>query len=393
MPPKAKGTKKTKQETLGQYFTKSEVLQNFIFEKVQHKQSLLLEPAFGAGHLLTKFLDSNKDYPILCYEIDSTLKPCVRFTKHQTPIYADFFKQTLTQKFKTIIGNPPFVKQKGQCNLYLQFIETCFEALDDDGELLFIVPSDFMKATNASNLIHLMTRVGRFTDFLFPHDEKLFENAAIDIVVFRYQKGVTMDTTRVNGKEMICTCRNGILSFTDTNPRGTAVDELFHVYVGLVSGRDEIYRQPFGNLTVRLDKDTTEKFIFADTFPTTDSDINAHLLKHKQALLDRKIKKFSETNWYEWGAPRNMKSMKQYWGRPCIYVRNLTRNKEVAFKGTVEWFGGALLCLVPKKEMDTSTLERILSYLNSELFQKQYLYAGRFKIGHKQISNALLPME
>jgi len=161
--------------------------------------------------------------------------------------------------------------------------------------------------------------------------------------------------------------------------------------VGLVSGRDEIYRVSFGNIDILSDKDRVEKFIFAETFTTKNSQIDNHLETHKQALLERKIKKFSESNWFEWGAPRNISSIKKYWGKPCIYVRNMTRNKEVAFTGKVQYFGGALLCLVPKNDMSEAALQKIVQHINSTEFQKDYMYAGRFKIGHKQISTAILP--
>jgi len=118
--------------------------------------------------------------------------------------------------------------------------------------------------------------------------------------------------------------------------------------------------------------------------------MDAHLLSHKAELLKRKIKKFSESNWFEWGAPRNISSILQYWGKACIYIRNMTRNKEVAFIGTVQYFGGSLLCLIPKHEID---LHKIVQHLNSASFQKDYMYVGRFKIGHKQISTVILPNE
>jgi hypothetical protein len=59
----------------------------------------------------------------------------------------------------------------------------------------------------------------------------------------------------------------------------------------------------------------------------------------------------------------------------------------VAFKGKVTHFGGKLLCLIPKKDVD---LDKIIDYLNSDDFKKNYMYAGRFKIGHRQLSLALL---
>lgn len=377
---------------IGQYFTVSDKLQKFVFDKVKHKSSTLLEPSFGAGHLLQKFKEYDDNYPMVGYELDTTIKPVVEFNENQTTIYGDFTAQAITTKFKTIVGNPPYVKQKTG-NLYIKFIEQCYNYLDDDGgELIFIVPSDFIKLTRASSIIDKMKETGSFTDFLFPHDEKLFEGASIDVLVFRYEKGLINKKTNVNGKEVFCNINKGIITFSDSEVSGTSIDTLFNVYVGLVSGRDEIYRVPFGNIDILSDKNKVEKFIFAETFPTNNTQIDRHLLEHKSKLLDRKIKKFSENNWFEWGAPRNISSIRTNYEKPCIYIRNITRNKEVAFMGKVQYFGGSLLCLIPKIEMAESDIQKIVIQINSTEFQKDYLYAGRFKIGHKQISTAIVPL-
>jgi adenine-specific DNA-methyltransferase len=70
----------------------------------------------------------------------------------------------------------------------------------------------------------------------------------------------------------------------------------------------------------------------------------------------------------------------------------MTRNKEVAFIGKVQYFGGSLLCLVPKNTMNESEIQKVIQHINSTGFQKDYIYSGRFKIGHKQISTAVLPI-
>jgi adenine-specific DNA-methyltransferase len=374
---------------LGQYFTISNELQQFVFDKVQHKSEHLLEPSFGAGHLLLKFLEYDRNYPMTCCEIDTTVEPVIDRNSSQKLIYGDFINHPLDRRFKTIIGNPPYVKQKSG-NLYIKFIEKCYQLLEDDGgELIFIVPSDFIKLTSSASIIETMTQNGSFTDFLFPHNEKLFTEASVDVVVFRYEKGLKTDKARVNDKEVFCNVNNGIITFSDHVQVGDVLDEKFHVYVGMVSGRDEIYKVPLGNIDVLTDKDRTEKFIFYETFPSDNEQINAHLEAHKTQLLDRRIKKFTETNWFEWGAPRNLEKIKKFWGKPCIYVRNMTRNKEVAFRGTVQYFGGSLLCLIPKES--GTVLDKYIDYLNTTTFQSDYIYSGRFKIGHKQVSSAIIP--
>jgi len=261
---------------LGQYFTIADDLQQFVFDKVKHKSSRLLEPSFGAGHLLKRFKEYDENYPMICYELDSTVKPVITFNAHQTPIYGDFTQQRITSKFKTIVGNPPYVKQKSG-NLYIKFIELCYNYLDDDGELIFVVPSDFIKLTSAASIIDTMTKNGSFTDFLFPHNEKLFEGASIDVVVFRYEKGHLTKKANVNHKEVFCNVNKGIITFSDSEVSGSPIDSHFNVYVGLVSGRDEIYRAPFGNIDILNDKGKVEKFIFTETFPTKNTQIDTHL--------------------------------------------------------------------------------------------------------------------
>ena len=371
-------------KTLGQYFTISEELQTFIFEKVQNKGECLMEPSFGAGHLLKKFIEYDKNYPIVCYEIDETIGKVITTNRQQLLLYCDFMIQPI-QKYKTIIGNPPFIKQKTG-NLYLKFIEKCFQSLEEGGELLFIVPSDFIKLTSASSIITTMTSLGSFTDFYFPHNEKLFQGASIDVMVFRYQLGLMTNKTMVNDNEMFCNVNKGIITFSEVEVTGVSIETLFHVYVGIVSGKDKVYQSSIGNINVLTDKDKSERFIFPETFPTNNVEIDAHLLKHKEELLTRRIKSFNEKNWYEWGAPRNLTSIREFWGKPCIYLRNITRHKEVAFRGTVQYFGGTLLCLVPKSSID---IDNVVEFLNSEKFQRDYVYAERFKIGHKQVCNVI----
>jgi hypothetical protein len=114
------------------------------------------------------------------------------------------------------------------------------------------------------------------------------------------------------------------------------------------------------------------------------------LYANKTALLERRIRSFTDKNWFEWGAPRNIKIIEEKMGQACIYVRTITRSSEVAFLDKVQYFGGGLLCLIPKKSVSLATLKKIVEFLNTNEFQKEYMYSGRFKIGHKQISNVVL---
>ena len=79
--------------------------------------------------------------------------------------------------------------------------------------------------------------------------------------------------------------------------------------------------------------------------------------------------------------------MKGKIGTNCIYISNLTRANEVAFIGKVQLFSGSLIILIPKTKID---LNLVCKCLNSDEFKSNYTYAGRFKIGHRQLLNASL---
>jgi hypothetical protein len=68
-------------------------------------------------------------------------------------------------------------------------------------------------------------------------------------------------------------------------------------------------------------------------------------------------------------------------------VKNLTRHKNIAFKGIVSYFGGGILMLYPKKNV---ILENVVDFLNSDGFKENFLFSGRFKIGQRQISSSYI---
>src|SRR3989344_5141794 len=92
-----------KKEILGQYFTKTEIVEKlldllFSYKKYSKKISIL-EPSFGTGNFIKEL--KKKGYKkITGYEIDDEL----------TSNPADFFETSLNDKFDLIVGNPPFTK-------------------------------------------------------------------------------------------------------------------------------------------------------------------------------------------------------------------------------------------------------------------------------------------
>ena len=158
-----------------------------------------------------------------------------------------------------------------------------------------------------------------------------------------------------------------------------------------MNGKEEIYKNSeLGNIKVLNGENKIDKYIYIEKYPCDDEKINKYLLDNKKKLLERKIKKFNENNWFEWGAPRNITTINKNMGKDCIYIYNLTRKKNISFIGNVEYFGGSLIMLLPKKECN---LTNIITYLNSDIFKENFIFSGRFKIGHRQISNFFIPDE
>ena len=384
----------SRKQKLGQYFTTNIELKEKIFEFILNNPLNILEPSIGQGDLVEFILNKNSDVIFDMYEIDNTIKLLNKIEKDKV-IYSDFIKENINKKYKTIIGNPPYIKTK-KGNIYIDFIEKCFNLLDTDGELIFIIPSDFFKLTSSSKLLNIMMREGTFTHIFHPHNEKMFENASIDIIIFRYYKNnLIPKKVLYNDKLLHIINNNGLLVFNEEmNNNNISFKDYFDIYVGLVSGKEEIYKnQELGNIDVLNGEDKIDKYIYIEKFPSINEKINSYLLENKEILIQRKIRKFNENNWFEWGAPRNITNINNNIGKDCIYIYNLTRRKNIAFLDKVNYFGGGLIMLKPKDNYNYLNLNNIISYLNSDIFKNNFIFSGRFKIGHRQISNSYIPNE
>jgi adenine-specific DNA-methyltransferase len=367
----------------GQYFTTSLELCDVVTSFVRNNPSVILEPSIGRGDLVNLF----SDIPFVMYEIDDSIRTIPSIDRGKI-IFQDFLKADITERFDTIIGNPPFVKNSSK-NLYIQFTEKCVDLLNDNGELIFIIPSEFFKVTSASTLLKRMCDTGSFTHIYHPHNENLFKDATIDVLVFRYMNGEKNKSVLYNDELMYVVESHGVITFEYLNNENDKMfKDYFDIKVGIVSGMDKVFKNDIiGRETVLVGKNKFDNFIITDIFPTSDESINEYLMENKNKLMTRRIKKFDDTNWFKWGAMRNIEYIEQNFGQECIYIHNITRHDEIAFIGMVGKFGGNLLMMKPKNNK-TIVLQKIVSYLNSTEFKRNYIFSGRFKIGHKQLCYA-----
>lgn len=382
-------SKKSTNGSLGQYFTTNKELKEKLFEFILNEPSNILEPSIGQGDLITFITDKIPNITFDMYEIDEKIKLLDNIEKDNV-VYGDFMNQKIIKKYKTIVGNPPYIRTK-KGNLYIDFTEKCYNLLDENGELIFIIPSDFFKLTSAAKLLNDMMINGTFTHIFHPHNEKMFANASIDVIIFRYFRNSLIEKKILyNDKLLYITNNNGLITFCEEeNNNCFMFQDYFDIYVGIVSGKEEVYKnEKLGNIEVLNGQDKVEKYIYIENYPCENDNINKCLLQNKQVLINRKIKKFTEKNWFEFGATRNINNVLKNLGRDCIYIYNLTRKSNVAFLGKVQYFGGGLLILIPKKECN---LNNIISYMNSNTFKDNFMFSGRFKIGHRSLSNSSIP--
>lgn len=392
---------------MGQFFTTNEKLLQCVYDFIQNTQGDILEPSFGKGHIIHYLQNKGgtKNRKIYGKELDNTLTSIFKDDENIEVEYCDYLSFNTMKKFTTIVGNPPYFKLKAKdnknpdtilkcTNIYVAFIEKAYHMLNNDGELIFIVPSDFFKLTSACKLKDIMIKNGSFTNVFHPHEEKLFEKASQDVIVFRYQKGYITDKTVYNNENYVMTCSQGNIFFESATSQQydkIRLDEIFDIKVGLLSGAEKVFaNEGLGNVSINTSSGLKTE-ILIDELPAEETELHSYLVLNKKPLIERRIRKFNEDNWFQWGCLRNIKFMNTEIGKPCIYVKVLTRNTNVFTIGTVQHYDGTLLCMFPKNNVVVKKLEGIIKHLNTENFLHHFLYSGRYKVGQKTLGDSFIP--
>lgn len=372
-------------EQLGQVFTPANVVE-FMLGLCQNR-GRFLEPSAGDG----AFFDTLRQRGADCIgiEIDPRIAPAGAEVR-------DFFTYPLSEQFDSIVGNPPYVRYQdiaatskqlldselfdARSNLFLFFIEKAVRHLKPGGELVFIVPREFIKLTAAKKLNAWLYGQGSITHFYETGDVRVFGEHSPNCCIFRFEKG-RFDRHMADGR--VFTEVDGQLMFLRDDHRVRLAD-LFTVKVGAVSGADRIYTHPAGNrefvCSKTVDTGETRRMLYDIQHP--------HLRKHKRELLARRVKKFGESNWWQWGraCPLN--------DEPRIYVNGRTRKAEPFFLHDCNSFDGSVLALFPKNTKITRRdLIECTLMLNREVDWQQlgFVCDGRFLFTQRSLQTCLLP--
>jgi adenine-specific DNA-methyltransferase len=371
--------------TRGQVFTPATIVERML--GLIRNRGRVLEPACGDGAFVGRI---PPHYPeVVAIEIDPAHCP-------DGALNADFFTYPEVEKFDTIIGNPPYVKARdiapetrrhfstqlldGHANLYLHFIEKCVRHLKPGGELIFITPRDFLKATGAVRLNTWLFDHGTITDFEDLGDARIFEGVVPNCAIWRFEKGNLRRRT-TDGRRAVCA--SGQILFT----RGiysVPLKSVFSIKVGAVSGADDIFTNAeLGNTDFVCSKTAQSgelrRMIFDAPLP--------YLEQFKERLLARRVTRFDEHNWWKWGRRHPVSDA------PRIYVNHKTRNPQPFFLNDCKNYDGAVLALFPHRtDLDGAVLRRLTLALNEvDWHELGFVCDGRFLFSQRSLENTLLP--
>ena len=356
---------------------------------LRKRRGRVLEPSCGDGAFARRLVGC------VAIELDTRVAPDYALNR-------DFFEYPLNERFSTVIGNPPYVKYQdigadtkrlldgtlfdGRSNLALFFIEKAIRHLRPGGELIFIVPREFIKLTAARKLNQWLIEQGTITHWIETGDARLFDGALPNCAIFRYELGNFSRKTEYREwlgswetREFVA--MDGQIAFPKVH-LSVPLASLFDVKVGAVSGADQVFEHPAGNrefiCSKTVDTGRTRRMIYNVKHPA--------LPPHKGMLLQRRVRAFDDTNWWMWG-----RTFHDAPGRARIYVNGRTRRLAPFFTHECEAYDGSILALFPKIEgMD---IQRAIELLNSAVpwADLGFVVDGRFVFSQRSLQTLMLP--
>lgn len=414
-------------EQRGQFFTTLQPVQETMTSLIRHDtDASVLEPSAGRGDLVLA-MERHGYHSIDAVEYDGSIGR-ICDTEIRTASFFDAFPVgTHDGTYDVVIGNPPYVAWKNletaqqgdenvlaakrgysdKCNFYFLFIDRAIDLLAEHGEMVLIVPKEWLYSTSAKPLRDKMVRSGAITDIIDLNEERVFDDATPPaMMIFRYVRGQSQDGIRYRDglvgkqgmKSLIRTQSHWLLVSEDLGRRledATPLGTLYIPRVGIVSGADGAYLVSDAGIAASAEANGWRgfsRYITTDGIKTfvdptgyeweeLSEQARRHLKDHETELRARRIMRITDDNWFRYGAVRNRDAMLSDIER--FYVRCRTRDAHPFFyderyaRDGVCLYSGGIIGLFRNDGLDSSiTRDAIMEYLNSNTAADVFVAMG-----------------
>lgn len=306
----------------------------------------LLEPSVGTGDLL-KFIDLELFENVDVYELKE--EHLNKITNAKINKYNVDFLKAETNKYDSIILNPPYIRVQdlsiqyrkfiknrfselntGLVDIYYAFLLKCINSLKETGKMVSITPNSYLYNKSAFSLRKYLFQNYLIEEIIDFNSEKVFKNASVYccITVFSKTKKeyLLYNDKKINYSDI----HINYSLFNNTLSSKKSLQNMCKISNGIATLRDGIYihekklfNEPcWENIT----NGNENKFIIypynnggivkENIFKLNNPLTYEYLLKHKEELSkrDKGHKKYPE--WYAFGRTQSINKKKQ----KCIYI-------------------------------------------------------------------------
>ena len=303
---------------LGQVFTSSPVSDYMVAQFSLSKDARILDPCFGDGAFL---LSLKKDgyVNVTGIEIDKKLFQAVEKK------YADYivlncdYLSTDLDKFDGIIMNPPYIRHEviddlqvfgitkrilranplfeelpATANIYMYFIIKAISQLKENGELIVIFPSSWMKARSGEAFMNLLKEKCGFEKEIRVSGNVFENNVLVDVIILKLVKG----KRDLRTKHEVFDLFDGVKKSSKQKKMDLGLHVLFPKYAsirrGLTTGYNEMYINPPKHIQEHFIKDIISSPKSISGYTTKGSDIDKILMVEKGEKISQQVKEYFE---------------------------------------------------------------------------------------------------
>lgn len=256
---------------LGQVFTREDVAKYMISLFNIGSDSNVLDPCFGSGNFIKQLLSLGFNN-IDGYEIDKILYNKVKKEFRSCNFYnQDFLSANITSKYDGIIMNPPYIRHEKidelkdygvsksilrknkifqklptNANIYMYFIVKAIHLLKQNGELIVIFPSSWIKTKSGNEFKNFLNNYCSLINEINISGDIFEDSPLVEVIILHLRKG--KENVVPNNQKI--EVKNGILKFINGKLENcnlkflTPFNKIATIRRGLTTGCNEIFINP-----------------------------------------------------------------------------------------------------------------------------------------------------